>query len=136
MNILGKRYFFFVLSLIIILPGLIVLFTGGLPLSIDFTGGSLLEVTFTNASPEPAEIIALYEEANIRDVQVQTSETRDRVLERNERRRAAGIVPAELAVDPQVPRGDEIAIHIGEAQVRIERGGPLFIPVEARFGAP
>ena len=61
MNILGKRYFFFGVSLILIIPGLIILFTGGLPLSIDFTGGSLLEVSFTNQSPEPTEIIALYE---------------------------------------------------------------------------
>jgi preprotein translocase subunit SecF len=74
MNILGKRYFFFGLSLIIIIPGLIVLFSGGLPLSIDFTGGSLLEVSFANQSPEPGEIIALYEGANIRDVQVQTTD--------------------------------------------------------------
>jgi preprotein translocase subunit SecF len=75
MNILGKRYLFFGLSLLIIISGLIVLFARGLPLSVDFRGGSLLEVSFTNRSPVPGDIIAVYQEANIKDVQVRTSET-------------------------------------------------------------
>ncbi|HIE24416.1 MAG TPA: hypothetical protein EYP74_00280, partial [Anaerolineales bacterium] len=41
MNLLKRRYLFFALSLLVILPGLVVLATGGLSLSIDFTGGSL-----------------------------------------------------------------------------------------------
>jgi preprotein translocase subunit SecF len=45
MNILGKRYIFFALSLLIIVSGLITPFAGKVPLSIDFTGGSLLEVS-------------------------------------------------------------------------------------------
>ena len=53
MNILGKRYFFFGLSLLIIISGLIMLFVNKVPLSIDFTGGSLLEITFSDQSPEP-----------------------------------------------------------------------------------
>ena len=75
MNILGKRYIFFGLSLLIIISGLVILFLNKVPLSIDFTGGSLLEVSFNDKSPEPGEIIAVYEAANIKDVQVQTSET-------------------------------------------------------------
>jgi preprotein translocase subunit SecF len=38
-------------------------------------GGSLLEVSFNNQSPEPSEIIGIYDAAGIKDVQVQTSET-------------------------------------------------------------
>src|SRR5689334_14392705 len=75
MNILGKRYIFFGLSLLIIISGLVILFLNKVPLSIDFTGGSLLEVSFNDKSPEPGEIIAVYEAAEIKDVQVQTSET-------------------------------------------------------------
>ncbi|HEY9527022.1 MAG TPA: protein translocase subunit SecF [Anaerolineales bacterium] len=75
MNILGKRYLFFGLSLLIIISGLVILFLNKVPLSIDFTGGSLLEVSFNDKSPEPGEIIAVYEAADTRDVQVQTSET-------------------------------------------------------------
>lgn len=52
-NILGKRYFFFILSLLIILPGMIVLGIWKLPLAIDFTGGSYLEFKFDNRQPPP-----------------------------------------------------------------------------------
>ena len=58
MNILGKRYFFFGLSLLIIISGLILLFVNKVPLSIDFTGGSLLEVSFNDQSPVMAKMIA------------------------------------------------------------------------------
>lgn len=39
MNILGKRYIFFGVSLLIITVGLILLALGKTPLSVDFTGG-------------------------------------------------------------------------------------------------
>jgi preprotein translocase subunit SecF len=63
-NIVGKRYWYFALSLAVIIPGLIFMGlnlarTGEiLPLAIDFKGGSLLEVEFTQPLPEvqPAEI--------------------------------------------------------------------------------
>lgn len=73
MNILGKRYLFFAISLILIVPGLILLFKGGMPLSIDFTGGSLLEVRFDSAQPQPADILAIYTDLGIKDVQAQTT---------------------------------------------------------------
>jgi preprotein translocase subunit SecF len=72
-NLLSKRYLFFALSLIIIIPGMIILATKGLPLSIDFTGGSLLEVRFETQTPQPSEVIAVYNELGVDDVQVQTT---------------------------------------------------------------
>jgi len=73
-DIIGKRYYFFGLSLLIILPGLIVLAIWGFPLAIDFTGGSLVEVRFESGNlPPPAEIIALYKDLGVADVQVQTT---------------------------------------------------------------
>jgi len=75
MNILGKRYLFFGLSMLIIIPGLIILFARGLPLSVDFRCGSLLEVSFSAQSPAPAEIISVYQDTNIKDAQVRTSES-------------------------------------------------------------
>jgi preprotein translocase subunit SecF len=118
MNILGKRYFFFALSLIIIIPGLIILFTGGLPLSIDFMGGSLLEVQFANQSPEPAEIIALYNDANIKDAQVQTSETGSYIIRSefldNETRDTILTAMAEKIGEPTVVRFDSVGPSIGK----------------------
>ena len=75
MNILGKRYWYFALSLLIIIPGMILIILGGLPLSIDFTGGSILEVRFTAKTPAPAEVVHVYENLGIKDTQVQTTST-------------------------------------------------------------
>lgn len=73
-NIIGKRYFFFALSLLVIIPGLIVLGIWRLPLAIDFTGGTLLEVRFDSGNPpEPADVINLYNDLGVTDAQVQTT---------------------------------------------------------------
>jgi len=118
MNILGKRYLFFGLSLIIIIPGLIILFTGGLPLSIDFTGGSLLEVSFASQSPAPGEIRALYEDANIKDAQVQTTENNSYIIRseflENDVRDAVLVAMAESIGEPTVVRFDNVGPSIGE----------------------
>ena len=75
MNILGKRYWYFALSLLIIIPGMILIAVDGLPLSIDFTGGSILEVRFTGELPAPADVVIVYESLGIKDTQVQTTGT-------------------------------------------------------------
>lgn len=75
LNILGKRYLFFLISLAIILPGLIVLIFMGLPLAIDFTGGSLLEIHFPEGKlPQPAQIVGLYEKLGYTNTQVTTTD--------------------------------------------------------------
>ncbi len=43
LDIIGKRYIFFGVSLLLILPGMIILAIWGLPLAIDFVGGTLVE---------------------------------------------------------------------------------------------
>src|SRR5215211_3539568 len=118
MNILGKRYFFFGLSLLIIISGLILLFVNKVPLSIDFTGGSLLEVSFTGQSPEPGEIIAVYESADIKDVQVQTSETGSYIVRsqflNNEQRDVVINALTERIGELNVIRFDSVGPSIGE----------------------
>ena len=75
MNILGKRYWYFFLSLFVIVPGIVLIALGGLPLSIDFTGGSILEVRFTGEMPAPADVVAAYESLGVENAQVQTTGT-------------------------------------------------------------
>ena len=59
MNIIRNRYFYFLISLLVIIPGLIFIIINWvntkspLPLGIDFTGGSLLEVQFEGTRPTP-----------------------------------------------------------------------------------
>jgi len=45
MDIVGKKYLYFLFSLIVIIPGLVSLFLFGLNLSIDFTGGTRITVS-------------------------------------------------------------------------------------------
>ncbi|HEY69285.1 MAG TPA: protein translocase subunit SecF [Anaerolineae bacterium] len=74
LNIVGRRYWYFGFSLLVIIPGLIALILWGLPLAIDFTGGSLLEVRFLSGdAPPPADVVALYQEFNIGDPIVQSA---------------------------------------------------------------
>jgi preprotein translocase subunit SecF len=80
-NIVKYRYYFFGLSLLVIVPGLIALLVWGLPLAIDFTGGSLLDITFQNGTrPEPAQILAVYNNFGFPDSQAQTSGTQGAII--------------------------------------------------------
>ena len=62
MNIIKNRYLYFLLSLIVIVPGIVFMIVNWrekgqpLPLAIDFTGGSLLEVQFSGPRPSPEEV--------------------------------------------------------------------------------
>jgi preprotein translocase subunit SecF len=74
MNIVGRRYWFFALSALVILPGLIGLALWGLPRAIDFTGGSLLELRFgASGRPSADQVVAVYQEFGIGDVLVQNA---------------------------------------------------------------
>ena len=72
-NIVSKRYWFFALSLLVILPGMVALALWGLPVGIDFSGGSLLELRFTGGTvPPAADVVALYDEFGVADPVVQS----------------------------------------------------------------
>lgn len=80
-DILGKRYYYFLFSLLVIIPGLIFLAIDGLPLSIDFTGGSLFEVQFESGkAPDTENILSAYEDVGIDDAQITVTETGSRVI--------------------------------------------------------
>jgi preprotein translocase subunit SecF len=73
-NIVQKRYLFFGISLLVIIPGLIALIVWGLPLAIDFSGGSLLDMKFQSGqAPAPEQVIAVFSEFGYSDSIVQTS---------------------------------------------------------------
>jgi preprotein translocase subunit SecF len=50
LDIVGKRYWYFLLSLIIIIPGTLFLVTSGLKLGVDFTGGTEFTVQIPQAN--------------------------------------------------------------------------------------
>src|SRR4030042_5520961 len=72
-NIASKRYWFFGLSLLVIIPGMLALLAWGLPVGIDFSGGSMLEVRFTSGSlPTTSDVVGLYTDAGVADPIVQS----------------------------------------------------------------
>jgi preprotein translocase subunit SecF len=74
MNILGKRYIFFTISIVFILVGLIIIAVDGLPLAVDFKGGTLLEIQYSTTNlPSTEEVVSIYEKFNFDEVTVQTA---------------------------------------------------------------
>jgi preprotein translocase subunit SecF len=67
MNIIKNRYLYFLISLLVIIPGIVFMalhwtstHEGPLALGIDFKGGSLLEIQFSGTRPSFSEIQAIY----------------------------------------------------------------------------
>jgi preprotein translocase subunit SecF len=124
MNILGKRYLFFALSLIIIIPGLILLAVNGMPLSIDFKGGSLLEVQFENGTlPTTEAVKKIYDNLGITDVQVQTTGDgslvlRSSALPEESRSAILDALEAEAGSALIILKSDTVGPSIGEGVTR------------------
>ena len=119
-QIVNKRYLYFAISLLVIVPGIIILLTGGMPLSIDFTGGSLLEVQFeAGNTPQPAELVTLYEDATIEDAQVQTTDTgtliiRSSFLDNEKRDQVLDAMRELTGSEVTIIRFDSVGPSIGE----------------------
>lgn len=76
LNLMSKRYWFFILSMCIIIPGIIVLAVWKLPVSIDFKGGSIIEAKFTTGKlPQSSQVYDLYQKLGVGNAQVLTSGT-------------------------------------------------------------
>lgn len=74
-DIIGKRYWYFAISLLVIVPGLISLALYGLPLAIDYTGGSLMEIRLpSGAAVSTEDVIGIVGQVtgfNVADIRVQ-----------------------------------------------------------------
>ncbi|HZB95025.1 MAG TPA: protein translocase subunit SecF [Herpetosiphonaceae bacterium] len=74
-NIVARRYWFFGLSLLVIVPGLISLLTNGLRTGIDFAGGTVWDIVVPNRTTplSTEEVRKIFEAAGARDAHVQVS---------------------------------------------------------------
>lgn len=72
MNIIGLRKWFYGLSLLIILPGVISLIMFGLRPSIDFTGGTIIQMRPENAVSID-KIRSIFDSNNLKDTLIQQS---------------------------------------------------------------
>jgi preprotein translocase subunit SecF len=74
LDIVGKKYFFFGLSLLVIVPGMIALALWGFPLAIDFTGGSLMQIKFdSSTAPAEEQVSNIFTQFGFPDSQIQTA---------------------------------------------------------------
>jgi len=122
-DFVGKRYLYFLLSLLIIVPGLVAIiihwsqFGEPFSLAIDFTGGTNWEIVDISRQPTTDEIRAIYSKYGIRDAvpQPETLEGKPGVLIRSSE------------VRPEVK--DQIAADLRQllgnfTEVRFESAGP------------
>ena len=115
MNIIKNRYVYFLISLLVIIPGIIFMGlnwqqtkTGPLQLGIDFRGGSLLEVQFEGKRPSAEKITALYKEFSTADQPI---------------------------AEPIVQSLGEDAISIRSKTMTDETKGQIVAEMESRFGS-
>lgn len=86
-NIVEKRHWYFLLSAVIIIPGLVamiystVVYGSPVKLGIDFTGGALLELRFEQPIP-PAEVRQVFAEQGFPGSTVQTTQDDQTILVR------------------------------------------------------
>ncbi|HEX8931895.1 MAG TPA: protein translocase subunit SecF [Patescibacteria group bacterium] len=83
LNIIGKKNWYFLISLLVIIPGIIALFLWGLNLSIDFTGGSRMTLLFPNTVNEQvvSKVKSVFQQEKVEVVTLQTADKR--VIVRN-----------------------------------------------------
>jgi preprotein translocase subunit SecF len=81
-DIVRRRYLYFLISALVIVPGLVGALIWGPPAAaIDFTGGSLLEVRFEDGRrPDTETVVGLAEQAGVVEALVQTAGEHDLVI--------------------------------------------------------
>ncbi|MEX2007650.1 MAG: protein translocase subunit SecF, partial [Candidatus Levyibacteriota bacterium] len=79
MDIIGKKYFYFTISLLVMVPGLIALALWGLNLSIEFTGGSRVALSFPG-KVEDKYIAAVKKEFAEEEIKVQSTQVSENIL--------------------------------------------------------
>ena len=115
MNIIKNRYIYFLISLLVIIPGIVFMGlnwqqtkTSPLQLGIDFRGGSLLEVQFEGKRPTAAEIATLYKDFS---------------------------TDAQPLTDPVVQSLDANAVSIRSKTMTDETKGKIVAEMGTRFGS-
>lgn len=126
-DIIGKRYLWFVLSALIIIPGLISIAVQGFHLGIDFTGGTLLDLKFARPVTV-AEVRDVLKDYNLENSTIQLAATekteasqnvfvRTHVLSEDERRAAVSGLQQKLG-DFDILRVEKVGAVIGSELTR------------------
>ncbi|MDA8441687.1 MAG: protein translocase subunit SecF [Peptococcaceae bacterium] len=120
--IVKLRYWWFAISLLVIIPGVISLFLHGLNLGIDFTGGSVFNLTF-NTPVTQTEISSALQSVGLPDSTVQLSMQngksvaliRTKSLDETLRSKALAAIQAKTGpYDPSQYSEDKVGPSIGQ----------------------
>jgi preprotein translocase SecF subunit len=112
-DLIGKRRWFYLISLAITIPGLIFIIltpiTGGkvgLQFSIDFTGGTVWEIHFANGTPTPGQVQAIMADQGLPGTAaITTSGDKSYVLIRTEQIGLADFAAANPSPGPSASPG-------------------------------
>jgi preprotein translocase subunit SecF len=119
-DIVKRRYLYFGISLLVIIPGMLALIGWGLPLAIDFRGGSLLDIRFdTGAVPQPAQVSELYSANGFNDSIVQTTGTNGLIIRSSEmtdaqRNQLVSIMETQFNATITVNRFESVGPSVGQ----------------------
>jgi preprotein translocase subunit SecF len=138
-NIVEKRHWYFLLSSLIIIPGLvaivysIITFGSPVKLSIDFTGGTLLELRFDQAT-EPADVRQVLAESDYPGSTVTTTAD-DTVLIRTKAMDPAAKVTVMDALEAEFGPAEELRFEsVGPAVgAEVTRTAGIAVAVAALF---
>jgi preprotein translocase subunit SecF len=116
-NIIGHRRLYYVISLLMVVPGIIsLLIPPPLRLAVDFTGGTLWEVQFQQQVPSPADVKERFAEFGYGDAIVQTSGANGILIRSKE-------IPSEGPTKGQI--AEALRQQFGEfTELRFESVGP------------
>lgn len=128
-NIVKRRYLYFAISLIVILPGIAALIVWGLPAGIDFSGGSLLEIRFNSALPETEPVLDTLSGFGFSDAKIQTAGSdkliiRTKVMDEGTLASVLAEIETEFKADIELDRFESVGPSIGK-EVALRAAGAV-----------
>ena len=128
-NIVKRRYLYFAISLIVILPGIAALIVWGLPAGIDFSGGSLLEIRFNSALPEIEPVLDTLSGFGFSDAKIQTAGSdkliiRTKVMDEGTLASVLAEIETEFKADIELDRFESVGPSIGK-EVALRAAGAV-----------
>lgn len=128
-NIVKRRYLYFAISLIVILPGIAALIVWGLPAGIDFSGGSLLEIRFNSALPETEPVLDTLSGFGFSDAKIQTAGSdkliiRTKVMDEGTLASVLTEIETEFKADIELDRFESVGPSIGK-EVALRAAGAV-----------
>lgn len=111
MDIVGKKYLYFAISILVMVPGIIALFLFGLNLSIDFTGGTRLtyEIPSTDGSVQNAKLEGIIEAQQVEVGSVQSANDNNTFIIRTKPIDEPKHQQVKQAIENQYPSAREVS---------------------------